>query len=282
MAEHPPLKFAAIGLDHRHIYHQVGRLLERGAVCKGFHARDDAVPLEGFVKRFPELRRVADARVLLEDPAVQLIVSAGIPGERAEIAIATMRQGKDVMVDKPGVITAAQLDAVRQAAGGEWENMVGELFRAVRGAGDDPGGRAGRGRRARPGRADDRPRPAPAEPPPAPGLVLRSAPGRRHPRRHRLASGRPVSALHGSTTRRSSPARSPIMPTRKARSSRISARFFCAASMPAAISGSTGTRRTACRPGAMAAARSSAPRAISSCASMSTSAAARAPTICSW
>ena len=38
MADHPPLKFAAIGLDHRHIYHQVGRLLDLGAECKGYHA----------------------------------------------------------------------------------------------------------------------------------------------------------------------------------------------------------------------------------------------------
>jgi predicted dehydrogenase len=114
MAEHPPLKFAAIGLDHRHIYHQVGRLLERGAVCKGYHCRDDLQPLEGFLKRFPDLERVADARVLLEDPEVQLIVSAGIPGERAGIAILAMLHGKDVMVDKPGVLTAAQLDEVRR------------------------------------------------------------------------------------------------------------------------------------------------------------------------
>jgi predicted dehydrogenase len=111
--DHPTLKFAAIGLDHRHIYHQVGRLLELGAECKGFHSRDEAVPLAGFVQRFPNLRRVADPQVLLEDPEVQLIVSAGIPGERADIAIAAMRHGKDVMVDKPGVITEAQLDAVK-------------------------------------------------------------------------------------------------------------------------------------------------------------------------
>jgi predicted dehydrogenase len=111
--DHPTLKFAAIGLDHRHIYHQVGRLLELGAECKGFHSRDEAVPLAGFVQRFPNLRRVADPQALLEDPEVQLIVSAGIPGERADIAIAAMRHGKDVMVDKPGVITDAQLDAVR-------------------------------------------------------------------------------------------------------------------------------------------------------------------------
>jgi predicted dehydrogenase len=131
MTDHPPLKFAAIGLDHRHIYHQVGRLLEQGALCKGWHGRDDAVPLEGFVKRFPELDRVADPRVLLEDPEVQLIVSAAIPGERAEIAIQAMHHGKDVMVDKPGVITPGQLDAVRQAqreTGRIWSVNFSERF----------------------------------------------------------------------------------------------------------------------------------------------------------
>ncbi len=131
MADHPPLKFAAIGLDHRHIYHQVGRLLELGAECVGYHSRDDAVPLEGFVKRFPDLGRVADPRVLLEDPEVQLIVTAGIPGERAQIATLAMRHGKDVMVDKPGVITADQLAAVKQAqkeTGKIWSVNFSERF----------------------------------------------------------------------------------------------------------------------------------------------------------
>jgi hypothetical protein len=31
MADHPPLEFAAIGVDHQHIHHQAGRLLELGA-----------------------------------------------------------------------------------------------------------------------------------------------------------------------------------------------------------------------------------------------------------
>ncbi len=131
MADQPPLKFAAIGLDHRHIYHQVGRLLELGAVCKGWHGRDDAAPLEGFVKRFPQLERVADARVLLEDPEVQLIVTAGIPAERAAIAIQAMRHGKDVMVDKPGVLTADQLDEVKkvqQETGKIWSVNFSERF----------------------------------------------------------------------------------------------------------------------------------------------------------
>jgi predicted dehydrogenase len=131
MAGHPPLKFAAIGLDHRHIYHQVGRLLDLGAECKGYYSRDSAVPLAGFVERFPQLKRVADPRVLLEDPEIQLIVSAGIPVERAGIAVLAMRHGKDVMVDKPGVITAEQLDEVKEVqreTGRIWSVNFSERF----------------------------------------------------------------------------------------------------------------------------------------------------------
>jgi predicted dehydrogenase len=109
MADHPPLKFAAIGLDHRHIYHQVGRLLELGAECKGYYAHDSRVPLDGFVRRFPDLPRVPDVRALLEDAEIQLVVPAAIPSERAEIAIEAMRHGKDVMADNSAVITPAEL-----------------------------------------------------------------------------------------------------------------------------------------------------------------------------
>jgi predicted dehydrogenase len=124
MADHPPLNFAAIGLDHRHIYHQVGRLIELGAECNGYYIRDSAAPLEGFVRRFPALRRVRDVRALLEDPEVQLIVTAAIPSERAEIALEAMRHGKDVMVDKPGVITKAQLaDIMHLQPGGSGRSI---------------------------------------------------------------------------------------------------------------------------------------------------------------
>ena len=131
MADHPPLKFAAIGLDHRHVYHQVGRLLELGAACKGYYTRDSAVPLEGFVQRFPDLVRVRDVRALLEDPEIQLIVTAAIPSERAEIALEAMRHGKDVMVDKPGVITKAQLADVmhlQRETGRIWSVNFSERF----------------------------------------------------------------------------------------------------------------------------------------------------------
>lgn len=117
------IRFAAIGLDHRHIYGQVKCLLDAGAECVGFHQPTDIHPLAGFVERFPQVPRVESRERLLEDPSIQLIVTAGIPAERAELAVAAMRHGKDVMVDKPGVTTKAQLAEVRKV-----QKETGRIF----------------------------------------------------------------------------------------------------------------------------------------------------------
>src|ERR1043166_8174580 len=97
-----PIRFAAIGLDHRHMYEMTGRLLERGSACVGYWTEGEPQPLAGFVKRYPQIPRVADKRHLLEDATVQLVLTAAIPCERAAIASEAMRAGKDVMTDKPG------------------------------------------------------------------------------------------------------------------------------------------------------------------------------------
>lgn len=109
------MRFAAIGLDHRHIYHMVGGLLDAGADCAGFDpATSDPRVLAGFRERFPQLAE-ARADELLDDPAIELVVCAGIPSERGPLAIRAMRSGKDVMVDKPGVTSFEQLAAVEHA-----------------------------------------------------------------------------------------------------------------------------------------------------------------------
>jgi predicted dehydrogenase len=115
MTARPRLRFAAVGLDHRHIFDLVRGLLDIGAECAGFWSRDEAIPLAGFIERFPTIRRLDDRRRILEDPSIQLVVCAAIPAERAGIAIEAMRHGKDVMVDKPGVTGLAQLDQVKRA-----------------------------------------------------------------------------------------------------------------------------------------------------------------------
>jgi predicted dehydrogenase len=112
---HPTLRFAAIGLDHRHVYDQVKSLRDAGAQCVGFWTDGAPVPLAGFVERFPDIPRVDDRRRLLEDPTIHLITCAAIPADRAGHAIEAMRAGKDFMADKPGVTDFAQLEAVRAA-----------------------------------------------------------------------------------------------------------------------------------------------------------------------
>ncbi|MEP7183263.1 MAG: Gfo/Idh/MocA family oxidoreductase [Betaproteobacteria bacterium] len=123
MPDHPRLRFAAIGLDHRHIYDQVTSLLDIGAECAGFWSGDDAMPLKGFIERYPQIPRVADRRRLLDDPTIHLVTCAGIPSQRAALAVEAMRSGKDFMVDKPGVTTQAQLDEVRHV-----QQETGRIF----------------------------------------------------------------------------------------------------------------------------------------------------------
>ena len=109
------MRFAVIGLDHRHIYHMVGGLLEAGATCAGFDpATSDERVLAGFRERFPGLPESTSGR-LIEDPGIDLVLCAAIAAERAAIAVRAMRAGKDVMVDKPGVTSFDQLAAVEAA-----------------------------------------------------------------------------------------------------------------------------------------------------------------------
>ncbi|MGH1480296.1 MAG: Gfo/Idh/MocA family protein [Geminicoccales bacterium] len=125
------ITFAAIGLDHRHIYEQVGRLLELGCHCKGYWTEGEPQPLRGFIERYPDLPRLADKQKLLDDPDIQLIVTAAIPSDRAEVAIQAMRAGKDVMTDKPGCTSLGELIDLKKAVaetGRIWSVNFSERF----------------------------------------------------------------------------------------------------------------------------------------------------------
>jgi predicted dehydrogenase len=72
----------------------------------------------------------ADTARLLDDRSIDFVVIAARPCDRAELAIAAMRHGKDVMVDKPGITTAEQLAAVERAVaetGRIWSICLGRL-----------------------------------------------------------------------------------------------------------------------------------------------------------
>ena len=55
------LRFAAVGLNHNHIYGQVNCLLRAGAELVAFHAVEDDLAAE-FAQAFPQAKRVADKR----------------------------------------------------------------------------------------------------------------------------------------------------------------------------------------------------------------------------
>jgi predicted dehydrogenase len=109
------VKFGVVGIDHRHVYHLIGGLIDAGAECVGFDPQtSDLRVLQGLRERFPDLEAL-DRRVLLDDERIEVICSAAIPSARAAIAIEAMRNGKDVIVDKPGITSFSQLGAVQQA-----------------------------------------------------------------------------------------------------------------------------------------------------------------------
>ncbi len=109
------MRFAAIGLDHRHIYDLTRELVAAGATCAGvWPETTDARVLEGFRERFPDVPAVASKDALLDDPTIGLVVSAAVPRDRAALAVDAMRRGKDVLVDKPGIVTREDLAAVER------------------------------------------------------------------------------------------------------------------------------------------------------------------------
>jgi predicted dehydrogenase len=108
-----PIRVAAIGLNHPHIYGMTRAVLNAGAELVAVHADEDDLVAD-YRKAFPQARRVADRREILDDASIHLVLSAIVPDLRAACAIDVMRHGKDVMVDKPGVITLDQLADVRR------------------------------------------------------------------------------------------------------------------------------------------------------------------------
>ena len=66
------LRFAAIGLNHDHIYGQVNVMLRAGAELVAFHAIEDDLAAV-FAERFPQAKRVADRKEILEDRSIALI-----------------------------------------------------------------------------------------------------------------------------------------------------------------------------------------------------------------
>ena len=107
------IKFAAIGLDHAHIFGMIAALQRGGGELVAFHA-DDPAQIEDFRKRYGDVK-LASEDAILGDKSIQLVAGAPIPDLRAPLGLRVMKAGKDYLSDKPGITSLEQLAAVRKA-----------------------------------------------------------------------------------------------------------------------------------------------------------------------
>jgi predicted dehydrogenase len=112
-AQAPRIRFSVIGINHDHIHGQISATQRGGGEFVSFYAKEPELAA-AFAKRYPQAKLARSAQEILEDNSIQLVVSAGIPAERAPIGLEVMRHGKDYMSDKPGITTLAQLAEVRR------------------------------------------------------------------------------------------------------------------------------------------------------------------------
>ncbi len=111
-----PFCFAAVGLAHNHIYLMCKGLIAAGATLKCAFD-EDRNNISVFKKVFGEAQIYQSFEEVLNDDEINLIVSAAVPSDRAEIAIKSLESGKHFLVDKAPVISLNQLDKVKTAVG---------------------------------------------------------------------------------------------------------------------------------------------------------------------
>lgn len=112
MSDQKPVRFAVIGMDHSHIFSQTQLLLDAGAELVSYYS--DGGELAQFEKTYNQGKLASGEAEILEDPTIDLIVSAAVPSERSALGVRAMQHGKDFLSDKPAFTTMEQLQTARK------------------------------------------------------------------------------------------------------------------------------------------------------------------------
>ncbi|MBC8080800.1 MAG: Gfo/Idh/MocA family oxidoreductase [Gorillibacterium sp.] len=104
--------FAAMALDHGHIYGMCNGLIEAGATLKWVYDPDPE-KVAAFVRAYPEVRVANSQEEVFQDSEVRLVAGAAVPSERCALGLAVMDSGKDYFTDKTPFTTLAQLELAR-------------------------------------------------------------------------------------------------------------------------------------------------------------------------
>lgn len=106
--------FAAVGLDHGHIYGMVNGLVEAGADLRAVHDPDPA-KVAAFLEKFPGTPVAAGLDEVLGDPGIRLIAGARVASERCELGMKALYAKKDYFCDKPLFTAMDQIETAKRA-----------------------------------------------------------------------------------------------------------------------------------------------------------------------
>lgn len=104
--------FAAVALDHGHIYGMCNGLIEAGATLKWVYDPDPK-KVERFLDTYPNTRVASSEEEVLSDPEIKLVCSAAVTNKRCELGLRVMAAGKDYFTDKAPLTTLEQLEAAK-------------------------------------------------------------------------------------------------------------------------------------------------------------------------
>jgi predicted dehydrogenase len=106
-------RFAAVGLDHGHIYGMSNGLIEAGAEAAWVYDPDPH-KIEAYLNLFPDVKVADSEEQILSDESIQLVAGANIPSERCALGLRVMDAGKDYFADKPPLTTLSQLEQAKE------------------------------------------------------------------------------------------------------------------------------------------------------------------------
>jgi predicted dehydrogenase len=106
--------FAAMSLEHGHIYGMCNGLLEAGASIKWVYDKDPD-KVRQFIKTYPNARPAASEQQILQDSDVQFVAAAAIPRDRGPLGVKVMEHGKDYFTDKTPFTAQTQLEQAKHA-----------------------------------------------------------------------------------------------------------------------------------------------------------------------
>ena len=104
--------FAAMALEHGHIYGMCNGLIEAGATLKYVYDPDPK-KVENFCKAYPGVKVAKNEDEIFNDSTVRLIAAAAVTSERCALGLKVMDHGKDYFTDKAPLTTLEQLEKAK-------------------------------------------------------------------------------------------------------------------------------------------------------------------------